>query len=178
MSLCVILKIMNKDEAAKEIGISVRTLQRAMKDERISYSYQRSKANGKQEVIFSDEDVQQFKKSLEYKEEKPAGASLPKSKTALSQSVILSGKELAESQIFASEDENLKQRYISAMVDKAKFEAKKSYFEGNLTFALDEAADEFGLSITDLKKSAKTFKGKNQKLMITKANLEKYLDEL
>jgi Sec-independent protein translocase protein TatA len=175
----------NKEEAAKEIGISVRTLQRAMKDERISYSYQRSKANGKQEVIFSDEDVQQFKKSLEYKEEKPAGASLSKSKTDLSQSVILSGKELAESYIFASEDENLKQRYISAMADKAKFEAKKSYFEskklyfeGNLTFALDEAADEFGLSITDLKKSAKTFKGKNQKLMITKANLEKYLDEL
>jgi hypothetical protein len=64
------------------------------------------------------------------------------------------------------------------MVDKSKFEAKKSYFEGNLTFALDEAADEFGLSITDLKKSAKTFKGKNQKLMITKANLEKYLNGL
>jgi hypothetical protein len=176
---------MNKEEAAKEIGISVRTLQRAMKDERISYSYQRSKANGKQEVIFSDEDVQVFKKSLEYKEEKPVGASLQKSKADLSQSVILSGKELAESYIFASEDENLKQQYISAMIDKAKFEAKKlyfeakkSYFEGNLIFALDEAADEFGLSITDLKKSAKTFKGKNQKLMITKANLEKYLDEL
>jgi hypothetical protein len=169
---------MNKEEAAKEIGISVRTLQRAMKDERISYSYQRSKANGKQEVVFSDDDVQTFKKSLEYKEEKPASASSPKSDTGLSQRVALFGNELLESYIFASGDEDLKQRFVLATVGKAEAEVKKSYFEGNITFALDEAAEMFGLSITDLKKSAKAFRGKNQKLMITKVNLEKYLSNL
>ncbi len=178
MTGCVILLIMNKEEAAKEIGISVRTLQRAMKDEKISYSYQRSKANGKQEVVFSDDDVQTFKKSLEYKEEKPASASSPKSDTGLSQRVALSGNELLESYIFASGDEDLKQRFVLATVGKAEAEAKKSYFEGNITFALDEAAEMFGLSITDLKKSAKAFRGKNQKLMITKVNLEKYLTSL
>ncbi len=169
---------MNKEEAAKEIGISVRTLQRAMKDERISYSYQRSKANGKQEVIFSDDDVKTFKKSLEYKEEKPVATSLPKSNADLSRSVTLSGSELIESYIFASGDEHLKQRFVLATVGKAEAEAKKAYFEGNLTFPLDEVAEMFGLSITDLKKSAKSFRGRNRKLMITKVNLEKYLDEL
>jgi Sec-independent protein translocase protein TatA len=169
---------MNKEEAAKEIGVSVRTLQRMMKDEKISYTYQRSKANGKQEVVFSDDDVLAFKKSLEYKEEKPAASLLPKSKVDLAKSVILSENELLESYIFASDDEELKKRFVLSTVEKVELEAKKSYFEGNLTFPLDEVADKFGLSITDLKKSAKSFKGKNQKLMITKANLEKYLNDL
>jgi hypothetical protein len=149
-----------------------------MSDKKISYSYQRSKANGKQEVIFSEDDVQTFKKSLEYKEEKPAGASLPKSSVELSRSVTLSGNELLESYIFASGDEDLKQRFVLATVGKAEAEAKKAYFEGNLTFPLDEVAEMFGLSITDLKKSAKSFRGKNQKLMITKVSLEKYLGAL
>jgi hypothetical protein len=178
MARYVTIQIMNKEEAAKEIGISVRTLQRAMSGKKISYTYQRSKANGKQEVILSDEDVQTFKRSLEYKEEKPAATSLPKSNTDLSRSVTLSGNELLESYIFASGDEDLKQRFVSATVGKAEAEAKKAYFEGNLTFPLDEAAEMFGLSITDLKKSAKAFRGKNQKLMITKVNLEKYLSNL
>ncbi len=71
-----------------------------------------------------------------------------------------------------------KSRMEKALIDKAEADAKKAIYEGNLTFALDEAAELFNLSIVHLKTDATTFKGKNQKLMITKKNLDLYLDSL
>lgn len=72
----------------------------------------------------------------------------------------------------------LTERMIKAQLDKAEADAKKAIYEGNLTFSLDEAAELFNLSIVHLKANATTFKGKNQKLMITKKNLDSYLDNL
>ncbi len=71
-----------------------------------------------------------------------------------------------------------KARMETALIEKAEADAKKSIFDGNLTFPLDEAANLFNLSIGDLRAKAKTFKGKNHRLMITKANLENYLSNL
>ncbi len=71
-----------------------------------------------------------------------------------------------------------KPRMEKALIDKAEADAKRAIYEGNLTFSLDEAAELFNLSIVHLKGDAKTFKGKNQKLMITKKNLDLYLENL
>lgn len=71
-----------------------------------------------------------------------------------------------------------KMRMEKAIIEKAEADAKRAIYEGNLTFSLDEAAELFNLSIVHLKADAKTFKGKNQKLMITKKNLDLYLENL
>jgi hypothetical protein len=72
----------------------------------------------------------------------------------------------------------LQERMIKAQLDKAEADAKKAIYEGNLTFSLEDAADLFNLSIVHLRADATTFKGKNQKLMITKKNLDLYLENL
>lgn len=74
-----------------------------------------------------------------------------------------------------------KMRMEKALIEKAEAEAERAVYEKfltRLTFSLDEAAEVFNLSIVDLKAKATTFKGKNQKLMITRKNLDLYLNNL
>jgi hypothetical protein len=75
-------------------------------------------------------------------------------------------------------DSGIKERMIKAQLDKAEADAKKAIYEGNLTFALDEAAELFNLSLEDLTENAKTFQGKNKIVMITRKNLDNYLEKL
>jgi hypothetical protein len=51
---------MNKSEAAKELNISVRSLQRLAQDEVLKVVYQRGKS-GKQEAVFDAEQVAKYK---------------------------------------------------------------------------------------------------------------------
>jgi excisionase family DNA binding protein len=52
---------MNKEEAAKELGISVRSLQRIVQSEKISVIYKRG-TSGKQEAIFNPEEIENYKR--------------------------------------------------------------------------------------------------------------------
>jgi excisionase family DNA binding protein len=64
---------MNKEEAATELGISVRSLQRIVQSEKISVRYKRGES-GKQEAIFNREEIQNYKQQRDAETVKPATA--------------------------------------------------------------------------------------------------------
>ncbi len=64
---------MNKEEAAKELGISVRSLQRIVQSEKISVIYKRG-ASGKQEAIFNPEEIENYKRGRDAEIIKPSVA--------------------------------------------------------------------------------------------------------
>jgi excisionase family DNA binding protein len=51
---------MNKEAAAEELGISVRSLQRLVQSEKISVTYRRG-SSGKQEAIFDSDEIEKYK---------------------------------------------------------------------------------------------------------------------
>jgi excisionase family DNA binding protein len=55
---------MNREQAAKRLKISVRSLQRAVQAGKISVKYQRGKS-GKQEAVFDPEEIERYKQELE-----------------------------------------------------------------------------------------------------------------
>ncbi len=71
---------MNKEEAAKELGISVRSLQRIVQSGKISVSYKRGES-GKQEAIFGADEIQSYKERRDVESVKLATA--PTNDTAL-----------------------------------------------------------------------------------------------
>lgn len=64
---------MNGEEAAKELGISIRSLQRAVNREALHVTYKRGKS-GKQEAVYDPEEVERYKAELEGEGTKPPGA--------------------------------------------------------------------------------------------------------
>ncbi len=63
---------MNGEEAAKELGISVRSLQRAVGREALHVTYKRGKS-GKQEAVYDPKEVARYKAELEEEGTKPPG---------------------------------------------------------------------------------------------------------
>ncbi len=55
---------MNREEAAQELGISVRSLQRAVKRGALKVKYKRG-VSGKHEAVFDAEEVARFKEEME-----------------------------------------------------------------------------------------------------------------
>jgi hypothetical protein len=91
---------------------------------------------------------------------------------------IFSGKQDSKNNNLQSFNLGMKERMINAQLDKAEADAKKAIYEGNLTFALDHAANLFNLSIKDLTENAKIFEGNDKRVMITRKNLDDYLENL
>jgi hypothetical protein len=91
---------------------------------------------------------------------------------------IFSGEQDSKNNNLQSFNLGMKERMINAQLDKAEADAKKAIYEGNLTFALDHAANLFNLSIKDLTENAKTFEGNDKRVMITRKNLDDYLENL
>jgi excisionase family DNA binding protein len=61
---------MNKEEAAKELGISVRSLQRLTEKKKISVTYKRGES-GKQEAIFNLEELENYKRQRDVETVQP-----------------------------------------------------------------------------------------------------------
>jgi excisionase family DNA binding protein len=55
---------MNREEAAQELGISVRSLQRTVKRGALQVKYRRG-ASGKHEAVFNSEEIARFKEEME-----------------------------------------------------------------------------------------------------------------
>ncbi len=64
---------MNKEAAANELGISVRSLQRLVQSQKISVTYRRGES-GKQEAIFNPEEIENYKLGRDAEIVKPAVA--------------------------------------------------------------------------------------------------------
>jgi excisionase family DNA binding protein len=62
---------MNKEDAAKQLGISVRSLQRLVQSEKISVTYKRGES-GKQEAIFNLDEIENYKRGRDAETVKPA----------------------------------------------------------------------------------------------------------
>lgn len=162
-----------KRQAAAAIEVSEKTLERAAQAGKIKAIERNRK------IFYLISDLAKFESEIAADIQKPVIEPDTPRQTQ-TDALILNNQTALQTMPAAltAETGDMQHRLISATVEKTEADAKKSYFEGNLTFALDEAAETFGLSIVDLKRSAKTFRGKNQRLMITKTNLEKYLKEL
>jgi excisionase family DNA binding protein len=79
---------MTKDEAANELGISVRSLQRIVQSKKISVIYKRGES-GKQEAIFNRGEIQNYKQQRDAETVKPATATT--GDTALARSDAATG---------------------------------------------------------------------------------------
>jgi excisionase family DNA binding protein len=64
---------MNKEQAAEALGISVRSLQRLVQSEKLSVTYKRGES-GKQEAIFSANELENYKRGRDTETVKPAAA--------------------------------------------------------------------------------------------------------
>ncbi len=81
-------EFMNKEQAANELGISVRSLQRLVQSEKISVIYKRGES-GKQEAIFRREEIESYKRGRDAETVKPAIATT--GDTALARSDATNG---------------------------------------------------------------------------------------
>lgn len=63
--------MMNREEAAEELGISVRSLQRVVKAGLLSVTYKRG-ASGKQEAFFDPDEIMRHKATMQAETVKPA----------------------------------------------------------------------------------------------------------
>jgi excisionase family DNA binding protein len=62
---------MNKTEAAKKLGISIRSLQRLVQNKQISVTHKRGES-GKQEAIFNADELEKYKAIRDAESPKPA----------------------------------------------------------------------------------------------------------
>lgn len=170
---------LTKEQFAEKAGVSMRNIEIWKKAGKLPAQKLRRRVNDvvRSQLIFKSKDVENFLKD----ENKPVNLpTVEKEMETQSLQLTKSAENLflETSQIFANDNLGINERMIKAQLDKAEADAKKAIYQGNPTFALDAAAELFNLSIVDLKANAKTFKGKNQKLMITKRNLDDYLNNL
>ncbi len=153
---------MNKEDAAKQLGISVRSLQRLVQSEKISVTYKRGDS-GKQEAIFNPDEIENYKQQRDVETVKSANAT--NSDTALARSDATQFFELIRNAMTPTEVKNAS----VGIADKPLLK-------------LDEASALTGLSRDTLRKAidAKELKGKiiGRAYRIKRADLDSYIKNL
>lgn len=152
---------MNKDEAAKELGIGVRSLQRLTEKKKISVTYKRGES-GKQEAIFNPEEIENYKRQRDV--ETIQSASVTSGDTALARNDTHQFLELLKTAITPE------QKTVSVNI------ADKPLLK------LDEAAALTGLSRDILREAIKTLELKGKMIgrayRIKRADLDIYIASL
>lgn len=171
---------LTKEQFAEKAGVSIRNVEIWKASGKLPSEKIRRRINGtvRKTTIFKVADVEKFLAGENVKVNFPTVEAAPVGNNFMQLANRNENQNLELSQMFAGENLEIKERMIKAQIDKAEADAKRAIYEGNLTFSLDEAAELFNLSIVHLKADANTFRGKNQKLMITKKNLDSYLETL
>jgi excisionase family DNA binding protein len=152
---------MNKEDAAKYLEISVRSLQRLVQSEKLSVTYKRGNS-GKQEAIFNADELEKYKNERDAESVKTA--SVPTNDTAL-----------------ARNDAN---RFIELIRDAVTPKQKASTVEiaDKPLLKLDECAALTGLSRDILRKAidSKKLKGKliGKAYRIKRDDLDEYIKKL
>jgi excisionase family DNA binding protein len=153
---------MNKEEAAKELGISVRSLQRIVQSGKISVSYKRGES-GKQEAIFGADEIRSYKERRDVESVKPATA--PTNDTALARNDATQFFEMLK----------------DAVAPKQKA-GRDVAVENKPLLKLDEAAALTGLSRQILRKAidSEALKGKiiGRAYRIKRAALDEFIKNL
>jgi excisionase family DNA binding protein len=152
---------MNKEDAAKQLEISVRSLQRIVQSGKISVTYKRGES-GKQEAIFNSEEIEKYKQQRDIETVKQADATT--NDTALARNDTHQFLEILRNAITPE------QKAVSvAIADKPLLK-------------LDEAAALTGLSRDILRKAIqdKTLNGKmiGKAYRIKRDDLDEYIKNL
>jgi excisionase family DNA binding protein len=152
---------MNKEDAAKELGISVRSLQRLTEKKKISVTYKRGES-GKQEAIFDPKEIENYKRERDVETVK--SATVTSDDTALARNDTHQFLEFLKTAIMPE------QKTVSvAIADKPLLK-------------LDEAAALTGLSRDILRKAidTKELKGKmiGKAYRIKREDLDRYIKNL
>jgi excisionase family DNA binding protein len=154
---------MNKEEAAKELGISVRSLQRLAEKKKISVTLKRGNS-GKQEAFFDPDEITNYKRERDVEIVKPA--SVTTDVTALARSDVDPAKFF----------EALRNAVVSEQKPVSVAIADKPLLK------LDEASALTGLSREILRKAidAGTLKGKliGKAYRVKRSDLDSYIDKL
>jgi hypothetical protein len=159
-------RFMNKEEAAKELGISVRSLQRAQKEGKIRVAYQRGDS-GKMEAVYDADEVARYKRVLHERVETsaPDGA----------QVLALTTRDAAVTQFVAR---------VAEQLTRSRAERDAMSLSHKLMLSLPEAAALSGISVEKLRadvhsRKLKTIKGVGGGLGKVKRNdLEAYVKKL
>ncbi len=164
---------MNKAQAAKRLKISVRSLQRAVKDGRIKVKYQRGKS-GKMEAVFDNEEIEHFREELKQVIE-PAPAP-PADTTAL----VPTRDASRQTQLVALVSQTVRETMQAAQTKAPTSVA----LENRLTLSIPEAALVSGIPADRLRSavksgSLKAIKGIGRGLgKIKRADLDAYIKQL
>jgi len=164
-----------KQSAAAALEVSEKTLERAAKTGKIKAVEKNRK------IMYLIEDLATFETDYAAEYQKPVIEPDNGRPTQTDTAIMMQNQNALQTTpgaSFTPDAADLQQKYLAFMTERTEFEAKRAYFQCNVTFVLTEVAEKFNLSIVHLRDTAKTFRGKNQKLMITKKNLESYLERL
>jgi excisionase family DNA binding protein len=157
---------MNKEEAAKELGISVRSLQRIAQAGKISVTYKRGES-GKQEAIFNADELENFKRQRDIETVKQPIATT--GDTALARSGATRDDTALARNVIETIFNAIGQKPAVAIADKPLLK-------------LDEAAALTGLSRDILRKAMqnKELKGKliGKAYRVKRDDLDKYIKNL
>jgi excisionase family DNA binding protein len=157
---------MNKEDAAKQLGISVRSLQRLVQSEKISVTYKRGQS-GKQEAIFNSDEVENYKRGRDAETIKP--------------SVTTTGDTALARSDATTNDTTLARNVIEAFFSATGQKSGVPIADKPL-LKLDEAAALTGLSRDTLRTAIDTneLKGKliGRAFRIKRDDLDKYIKKL
>jgi excisionase family DNA binding protein len=136
---------MNREEAADELGISVRSLQRAVKAGKLTVIYKRGES-GKQEASFKPDEIARYKQEMAAETIKPA-VTTPEPTTS----------DRALARIDAPEFFNVLKRFIADGAGKATNNAHPQVaIENKPLLKLNEASTLTGLSRQILRSAINT----------------------
>ncbi len=145
---------MNKAQAAKMMGISIRTLQRYMSDNKIGFTLRQTKAG--QEVTFDREELRRFKR-----ESPEVATTTPPSVTRMTEMVtsLTTGEAASEKTALAALD--LLQQFTSVIQEMTVPTTPKEptvAIENKLMLSVKEASDYSGISQYHLKHAIRSSK--------------------
>jgi excisionase family DNA binding protein len=157
---------MNKDEAANELKISVRSLQRIVQSGKISVTYKRGES-GKQEAIFNREEIENYKRGRDAEIIKPTVATT--GDTALARSDATTGDTVLARNVIETIFNLGLQKPAVAIADKPLLK-------------LDEAAALTGLSRHVLRQAIEDGKLKGRIIgrayRVKRGDLDRYIESL
>lgn len=137
---------MNREEAADELGISIRSLQRTVKAGKLTVTYKRGES-GKQEAFFDPDEIARYKQEMESETVKPA-VTAPEATTG----------DMALARIDAPQFFNALQRFVADGAKATNHSHPQVGIENKPLLKLDEASTLTGLSRHILREAINTEK--------------------
>lgn len=161
---------MNREEAADELGISVRSLQRTVKAGKLTVTYKRGES-GKQEAFFDADEIARYKQEMEAETVKPAVV-MPEATTS----------DTTLARVDTPQFFNALQRFVTDRAESISHSHQQVAIENKPLLKLGEASALTGLSRQMLREAINT-EGLKAKIIgkawrIKRADLDLFIKKL